>query len=100
MTAAYQPTPTKPWPTRRPRAKWPTPTEQWGIPPTEFPPTDEGSSGGMKLSTIIGISVACFVCVVLFIIAVVVICKRRGQKEQNNEAIDEKLISSQQMGVH
>lgn len=80
VAAAYKPTATKPWPSRAPRAKWPSPTEEWGTPPTEFPADDSGSGFKFTLPIIMGIVVGCLVFIILIILLVILIIRKRKQK--------------------
>lgn len=102
MAAAYKPTITKPWPSRIPRAKWPSPTEEWGVPPTEFP-ADDNSSSGFKftLPIIIGIVIGCVVFVILVVLVVILIIRKRkhtasplmGEDDKNQEPdVQEQLL--------
>ena len=82
--AAHNPTATKSWPTRIPRLKWPSPTQEWGVPPTEFPEPDNDNKGP-KITTpiIIGIVVGCFVFVILVVLVVILIIRKRKQRRES-----------------
>lgn len=99
--AEYKPTITKSWPSRIPRAKWPSPTEEWGVPPTEFPEDNSGSKFKFTIGIIMGIVVGCLVFIILVVLVVILIIRKRrhaasplmGEDSKNNQVdMQEQLI--------
>ena len=97
MGSSYYPTETLPWPTRKPRIKWPTETQKWDIPPTEFPPEPSENKPKFTAAMIaaIVIGAVAFLAIILGLVFLFIRYHRKSNKINNNESIEkieEKLL--------
>ena len=97
LAASFQPTATPPWPTKMPRAEWPTPTEAWPAPPTEFP--DDSKSHKLDYRIVVGIAVGAVVVSTIIAVVVVYIIKKKKTPEQLKQFQDE-LLSNKDDNDH
>lgn len=90
MGSSYYPTKTLSWPTRKPRIKWPTETQKWGIPPTEFPPEPSENKSKFTAAMIaaIVIGAVAFLVIIFLLVFLFIRYHRKSNKVNNNESIE------------
>lgn len=71
---ASYPTETPTWITPEHVSKWPTDTEPWGAPPTEFP---SDGSDEFATSAIIGITIAALAAASVIVVCIVILLRSR-----------------------
>ena len=83
VSGAFYPTGTGCWHTPVFISKWPSDTEPWGNPPTEYP---SEASEALSIPSIIGVCIACVTAVVIIIVCTLCLIKghRLAVKKKRN----------------